>query len=515
MKTRCSNLVRFLSALVRPGNTPPRIATSVMLAAGIFTAPLQAQIVFDATAEFSITNGNPNGVWSYGWMPTDFSLFTYLTNAKTSSTGSQGWSGWNNDDTPGVGKIFGGEAYGVPSGWLSLHPGPGEEPSVLRWTSPFYGLVRIQGRFLPGDSGTMQVAVRTGGQTLWQAVDSGPFDLLKSVLPGDTVDLIVYGGYFYGNTPLEANISLTPVESAILLRRGLVTVAESANVVLVEVLCFRPEHLNEEVAVDYATADETAHAGQDYVAASGTLHFAVGETNKQIAITILNDALKEPEEQFHLVLSNPTAGVPLGNSNVVIRIQSDEPMMYYVNVNNPNPVFPYINWATAATNIQDAVDLAKAGDTVLVTNGVYASGVRDYSRVVITNAIRLESVNGPLVTTIVGSTVVTNEFGEEVGREGGRCVYLGANAVLSGFTLTNGFASVFYSGGWGGGVLSEPSGMVTNCTLTGNVAAGFTMIHGSLGLGGGANGGTLYNCTLVGNSVDSNGGGGGAWGSTL
>ena len=39
-----------------------------------------------------------------------------------------------------------------------------------------------------------------------------------------------------------------------------------------------------------------------------------------------------------------------------------------------SPDAAFQHWATAATNIQDAVDLATDGDTVLVTNGVYAVG---------------------------------------------------------------------------------------------------------------------------------------------
>jgi hypothetical protein len=78
------------------------------------------------------------------------------------------------------------------------------------------------------------------------------------------------------------------------------------------------------VTVDYATADGTAVAGDDYSAASGTVTFAAGDTSETVDVDVAGDLLDEDDEIFTLQLSNES-GAALDDAEGVATIRDDDP----------------------------------------------------------------------------------------------------------------------------------------------------------------------------------------------
>jgi len=78
------------------------------------------------------------------------------------------------------------------------------------------------------------------------------------------------------------------------------------------------------VSVNYATSNGTATAGSDYTTKSGTLTFTPNQTSKTFTVSILDDALDEPDETVNLTLSNPT-NATLGNpANATLTIVDND-----------------------------------------------------------------------------------------------------------------------------------------------------------------------------------------------
>ena len=78
----------------------------------------------------------------------------------------------------------------------------------------------------------------------------------------------------------------------------------------------------------YATSDGTATAGADYTADSGTLSFAIGETEKTVSVDVLDDTHDEGSETMTFTLSNPvpSATAKLGDATATGTINNSDPM---------------------------------------------------------------------------------------------------------------------------------------------------------------------------------------------
>jgi len=70
-------------------------------------------------------------------------------------------------------------------------------------------------------------------------------------------------------------------------------------------------------SVNYATSDNSALAGQDYLATSGVIEFTNGQSATTIFVPILADGIFETNETFNLQLSNVTGGAVLGRRSEV------------------------------------------------------------------------------------------------------------------------------------------------------------------------------------------------------
>ena len=181
--------------------------------------------------------------------------------------------------------------------------------------------------------------------------------------------------------------------------------------------------------------------------------------------------------------------------------------VHYVSLDSANPEPPYLTWATAATNIQDAIDASTNGDTVLVTNGIYNVGEviagggglsPQPNRIAITSAITVQSVNGPWTTVIEGASGPNNN--------GVRCAWLTNNAGLVGFTLQSGdqYAAAVYCA-------ASSNCWVKNCVITSNRNSGEGVVYqGTIenclmcannGNGEVAASAILNSCTIVSNSI--------------
>jgi len=72
-------------------------------------------------------------------------------------------------------------------------------------------------------------------------------------------------------------------------------------------------------SVTYQTQNGTALAGSDYIATSGTISIAAGQSSVLIPVEIIGNTLVESDETFSLLITNPSGGVfPVGISEISV-----------------------------------------------------------------------------------------------------------------------------------------------------------------------------------------------------
>lgn len=92
---------------------------------------------------------------------------------------------------------------------------------------------------------------------------------------------------------------LKPIE----LQFPLNAVANGATTAVFTISLSAPS--SQSVTINYSTADGTAIADRDYVAVSGAIAFAPGETQKTIVVRLLNGPLRQSNVSFKIKLSSP------------------------------------------------------------------------------------------------------------------------------------------------------------------------------------------------------------------
>jgi hypothetical protein len=137
------------------------------------------------------------------------------------------------------------------------------------------------------------------------------------------------------------------------------------------------------VTVAYATLNNTAIAGIDYLATNNTLTFPSGSTTQSITVRVIPELLNEASDQFFLKLSNP-AGATLNRAQATGTIHNDDPLptlsvnditlLESSNGTPTNAVFTItlspFSGQTVTVNFSTANGTALAGADYSSTNGI-------------------------------------------------------------------------------------------------------------------------------------------------
>lgn len=187
-----------------------------MAAFGMIAASAGAADVFDATADYSITN-NPNGVWSAGYKSTLSSPFVVYDQTGYVANSYSYWNSSTASNQVPIGAMnfyknfSNAPIYGLAPNMIALHPGPLNQYSILRFTAPKAANYYLQLQFFAGNTGDTDgfaILNDNSANPLFYAATTNTSPTFSSYLNlnlGDFVDVVVgsKGNYNYGTTPIS------------------------------------------------------------------------------------------------------------------------------------------------------------------------------------------------------------------------------------------------------------------------------------------------------------------------
>src|SRR5262249_43300625 len=132
--------------------------------------------------------------------------------------------------------------------------------------------------------------------------------------------------------------------------------------------------------------DCTATAGSDYVATTGSLTFAPGETSKTVTVAVNGDTLGESDETFYVNLTNPANatcadGQGLGtirNDDLALSINNVSVLegnngftnaIFSVTLSGPSTLAVTVNFATASGTATSGTDFQALSGTLTFNPG--------------------------------------------------------------------------------------------------------------------------------------------------
>lgn len=228
----------------------------------------------------------------------------------------------------------------------------------------------------PGVEPTGSVNLYANGNLLGSAsVDStGKATLNATLAPAGVLSITAsYSGdtNFHGSTTSSVS-SVTVVPS---ISASNVTVTQSTtSSVIANLTVTLSSASNQTITVQYATADETALAQQDYLPVSGTLTFAPGQTSTTIGVTVLSHTTFQFPKSFSLALSNAQNSV-ISTAAATATIDSADGLPAAGSVSDPSDPTKtdLVVYGTAGNdNIQ--IKTAKIRGQVMVVSGKSKSG---------------------------------------------------------------------------------------------------------------------------------------------